>query len=168
MGLQTLRFGAIIGSGLLVLSACSSSADSEVTATVTPSPTVEEVVVAVLAEDACLDYFAVDLIRSNINSNPGALKKKQRQALLGDLQLAVDKMVVSVDAAVIGGELPAKALGNAERIQNNVNKANPNKGIAGFNKKQIKRINTSSERIERYCVAAGNDLPVENIDARSN
>ena len=164
----TFQFGVLVGSGLLVLSACSSSAESEVTATVTPSPTVEEAVVAVLAEDACLDYFAVDLLRSEINGDPAALKKKQRQALLADLQLSVDQMVVSIDAAIIGGELPAKALPNAERIQNNVNKANPNRGIAGFNKKQINRINTSAERIERYCVAAGNDLPAENITARSS
>ncbi len=164
----SLRFGVLIGSGLLVLSACSSSAESEVTATVTPSPTVDEAVVAVLAEDACFDYFAIDLIRSDINGDPSALKKKQRQARLAELQLAVDQMVVSIDAAVIGGELPANALTNAERIQNNVNKANANRGIAGFNKKQIKRINTSAERIERFCVAAGNDLPTENIDARSS
>ena len=40
-------------------------------------------------------------------------------------------------------------------------------GIDGISKKQLKRINSSAERVEIACVAAGNDLPVENIDARS-
>lgn len=162
------KVGVILGVGALTLTACSSSAESEITPTVTPTPSETVEPIAALAEDACSDYFAVDLLRSQLNGDISGLKKKQKQALLADMQLAVDQLVVSVDAAVIGGELPDKALANAERIQNNVNKANPKQGIAGFNKKQKKRINTSSERIERLCVAAGNDLPIANIDARSN
>ena len=161
------KFGVLTCAGALVLSACSSSAESEVTPTVTPSPTETVAPVAVLAEDACSDYFAVDLIRSDINGDTSELKRKAKRALLADMQLAVDQLVVSIDAAVIGGELPAKALANAERIQNNINKANPQKGIDGIKKSQLKRINSSAERIERYCVAAGNDLPIANIDARS-
>ena len=95
------------------------------------------------------------------------LTKKQKKALLGELQSDIDLMVVSIDSAVIGGELPAKALSNAERIQNNVNKANPKLGTDGITAKSLKRINLSAERIERYCVAAGNDLPIDNINARS-
>lgn len=160
--------GVLLGAGALILTGCSSSAESEITPTVTPSPSDVVTPVAVLAEDACSEYFAMDLLRSEINGDVASLKKKQRRELLAELQLVVDQMVVAVDAAVIGGELPAKALSNAERIQNNVNKANPQQGIAGFNNKQKKRINTSAERIERFCVAAGNDLPIANIDARSN
>jgi len=48
-----------------------------------------------------------------------------------------------------------------------VNKAKAKDGIDGISKKQLKRINSSAERVEIACVAAGNDLPVENIDARS-
>ena len=162
-----IKLGALAGAGALVLTSCSSSAESEVTPTVTPSPTETVAPVAVLAEDACSDYFAVDLIRSDINGVTSELKRKAKRALLADMQLAVDQLVVSIDAAVIGGELPAKALANAERIQNNINKANPQKGIDGIKKSQLKRINSSAERIERYCVAAGNDLPIANIDARS-
>lgn len=161
------RFGALAGASVLALTACSSSAESEVTPTVTPSPTESVTPVAVLAEDACSDYFAVDLLRSEINGDTSDLKRKAKRALLADMQVAVDQLVVSIDAAVIGGELPAKALANAERIQNNINKANPDKGIDGISKAQLKRINSSSERIERACVAAGNDLPIANIDARS-
>ena len=162
-----IKLGALAGAGALVLTSCSSSAESEVTPTVTPSPTETVAPVAVLAEDACSDYFAVDLIRSGINRDTSDLKRKAKRELLADMQLAVDQLVVSIDAAVIGGELPAKALANAERIQNNINKANPQKGIDGIKKAQLKRINSSAERIERYCVAAGNDLPIANIDARS-
>jgi hypothetical protein len=164
---STLRVGIFLGAGALVLAGCSSEAESEVTPTITPSPTETIEPVAVLAEEACADYFAVDLIRSDINAGAPGLKKKAKKALLADLQLEVDQMVVAVDAAVIGGELPAKALANAERIQNNVNKAKAKDGIDGINKKQLKRINASAERVEIACVAAGNDLPVENIDARS-
>ena len=162
------KVGVILGVGALTLSACSSSAESEVTPTVTPTPSVTVEPIAALAEDACFEYFAVDLLRSQLNGDTSALKKKQRQALLADMQLSVDQLVVSVDAAVIGGELPAKAVTNAERIQNNVNRADPTQGVAGLNKKQKKRINVSAERIERLCVAAGNDLPIANIEARSN
>jgi len=151
----------------LILAGCSSSAESEVTPTVTPAPTEAIEVIAVLAQDACDDYFALDLIRSQINGDTTALTKKQKKALLTELQSDTDLMVVSIDSAVIGGELPAKALANAERIQNNVNKANPKKGTDGITVKSLKRLNLSSERIERYCVAAGNDLPIDNINARS-
>lgn len=151
----------------LILAGCSSSAESEVTPTVTPAPTETIEVIAVLAQDACDDYFALDLIRSQINGDTTALTKKQKKALLTELQSDTDLMVVSIDSAVIGGELPAKALANAERIQNNVNKANPKKGTDGITAKSLKRLNLSSERIERYCVAAGNDLPIDNINARS-
>ena len=151
----------------LMLAGCSSSAESEVTPTVTPAPTETIEVIAVLAQDACDDYFALDLIRSQINGDTTALTKKQKKALLTELQSDTDLMVVSIDSAVIGGELPAKALANAERIQNNVNKANPKKGTDGITAKSLKRLNLSSERIERYCVAAGNDLPIDNINARS-
>jgi hypothetical protein len=162
-----ITVGLIGVSASLVLAGCSSSAESEVTPTVTPSPTESVVVVAVLAQDACDDYFALDLIRAQINGETGDLTKKQKKALLGELQSDVDLMVVSIDSAVIGGELPAKALSNAERIQNNVNKANPKLGTDGIKAKSLKRINLSAERIERYCVAAGNDLPIDNINARS-
>ncbi len=168
MSKATVRIGVFLGVGALALSACSSSAESEVTPTVTPTPAEVVEPIAALAEDACFEYFAVDLFRSEMNGDTAGLKKKQRQALLADMQLSVDQLVVSVDAAVIAGELPAKALVNAERIQNNVNKANPKVGITSLNKKQKKRINASAERIERSCVAAGNDLPVANIDARSS
>ncbi len=168
MSKATMKIGVFLGTGAIVLSACSSSAESEVTPTVTPTPVETVVPIAALAEDACFEYFSVDLLRSEMNADTSGLKKKQRQALLADMQLSVDQLVVSIDAAVIAGELPAKALSNAERIQNNVNKANPQVGITSINKKQLKRINTSAERIERFCVAAGNDLPVANIDARSN
>ena len=154
-------------SASLLLAGCSSSAESEVTPTVTPAPSKSTVVVAVLAQDACDDYFALDLVRSRINGDTGELTKKQKRALLSEIQSDTDLLVVSIDSAVIGGELPAKALANAERIQNNVNRANPKKGTDGINKKSLKRINTSAERIERYCVAAGNDLPIDNINARS-
>ncbi|HBK38568.1 MAG: hypothetical protein WBH19_09725 [Candidatus Nanopelagicales bacterium] len=154
-------------SASLLLAGCSSSAESEVTPTVTPAPSKTTVVVAVLAQDACDDYFALDLVRSRINGDTGELTKKQKKALLREIQSDTDLMVVSIDSAVIGGELPAKALANAERIQNNVNAANPKKGTDGIKKKSLKRINTSAERIERYCVAAGNDLPIDNINARS-
>ena len=53
-------------SASLVLAGCSSSAESEVTPTVTPAPSKTTVVVAVLAQDACDDYFALDLVRSRI------------------------------------------------------------------------------------------------------
>ena len=154
-------------SASLLLAGCSSSAESEVTPTVTPAPSKTTVVVAVLAQDACDDYFSLDLVRSRINGGTGELTKKQKKALLSEIQSDTDLMVVSIDSAVIGGELPAKALANAERIQNNVNAANPKKGTDGIKKKSLKRINTSAERIERYCVAAGNDLPIDNINARS-
>jgi hypothetical protein len=159
--------GLVALSASLILAGCSSSAESEVTPTVTPSPTETIEVIAVLAQDACDDYFALDLIRSQINGDTTALTKKQKRALLTELQSDTDLMVVSIDSAVIGGELPAKALANAERIQNNVNKANPKKGTDGITAKSLKRLNLSSERIERYCVAAGNDLPIDNINARS-
>lgn len=160
--------GLIGVSAVLVLAGCSSSAESEVTPVVTPSPTPSvEVIVALLAQDACDDYFALDLVRSQINGDTSELTKKQKKALLGELQSDIDLMVVSIDSAVIGGELPAKALSNAERIQNNVNKADPKLGTDGIKAKSLKRINLSAERIERYCVAAGNDLPLDNINARS-
>jgi hypothetical protein len=162
-----VRVGLIGVSASLVLAGCSSTAESEVTPTVTPSPTESVVVVAVLAQDACDDYFALDLLRSQINGDTTDLTKKQKRALLGELQSDIDLMVVSIDSAVIGGELPAKALSNAERIQNNINKANPKLGTDGITAKSLKRINLSAERIERYCVAAGNDLPIDNINARS-
>ena len=162
-----VRVGLIGVSASLVLAGCSSTAESEVTPTVTPSPTESVVVVAVLAQDACDDYFALDLVRSQINGDTTDLTKKQKRALLGELQSDIDLMVVSIDSAVIGGELPAKALSNAERIQNNINKANPKLGTDGITAKSLKRINLSAERIERYCVAAGNDLPIDNINARS-
>ena len=162
-----VRVGLIGVSASLVLAGCSSTAESEVTPTVTPSPTESAVVVAVLAQDACDDYFALDLVRSQINGDTTDLTKKQKRALLGELQSDIDLMVVSIDSAVIGGELPAKALSNAERIQNNINKANPKLGTDGITAKSLKRINLSAERIERYCVAAGNDLPIDNINARS-
>jgi hypothetical protein len=162
-----VTLGLIGLSASLVVAGCSSSAESEVTPTVTPSPTESVVVVAVLAQDACDDYFALDLVRSQINGDTTDLTKKQKRALLGELQSDIDLMVVSIDSAVIGGELPAKALSNAERIQNNVNKANPKLGTDGITAKSLKRINLSAERIERYCVAAGNDLPIDNINARS-
>lgn len=168
MSKATVRIGVFLGVGALALSACSSSAESEVTPTITPTPAEVVEPIAALAEDACFEYFAVDLFRSEMNGDTGGLKKKQRQALLADMQLSVDQLVVSVDAAVIAGELPPKALLNAERIQNNVNKADPKVGITSLNKKQKNRINASAERIERSCVAAGNDLPVANIDARSS
>ena len=161
----TVGLAGLIAS--LLLAGCSSSAESEVTPTVTPAPSKTTVVVAVLAQDACDDYFALDLVRSRINGDTGELTKKQKKALLREIQSDTDLMVVSIDSAVIGGELPAKALANAERIQNNVNAANPKKGTDGIKKKSLKRINTSAERIERYCVAAGNDLPIDNINARS-
>lgn len=165
---KIITVGLIGLSASLVLAGCSSSAESEVTPTITPTPTpTVEVVVAVLAQDACDDYFALDLIRSQINGDTTELTKKQKKALLGELQSDIDLMVVSIDSAVIGGELPAKALSNAERIQNNVNKADPKLGTDGINAKSLKRINLSAERIERYCVAAGNDLPIDNINARS-
>lgn len=154
-------------SASLVLAGCSSSAESEVTPTVVPSPDESIVVVAVLAQDACDDYFALDLVRSQINGDTTDLTKKQKRALLGELQSDIDLMVVSIDSAVIGGELPEKAQSNAERIQNNVNKANAKLGTDGIKAKSLKRINSSAERIERYCVAAGNDLPIDNINARS-
>lgn len=159
--------GLIGISASLVLAGCSSNAESEVTPTVVPSPTETLALVAVLAQDACDDYFALDLVRSQINGDTKDLTKKQKKALLGELQSDIDLMVVSIDSAVIGGELPAKALSNAERIQNNVNKANPKLGTDGITAKSLKRINLSAERIERYCVAAGNDLPIDNINARS-
>jgi hypothetical protein len=162
-----ITVGLIGLSASLVLAGCSSTAESEITPTVIPSPTESVVVVAVLAQDACDDYFALDLIRSQINGDTTELTKKQKKALLGELQSDIDLMVVSIDSAVIGGELPAKALSNAERIQNNVNKADPKLGTDGINAKSLKRINLSAERIERYCVAAGNDLPIDNINARS-
>ncbi|MCF8538653.1 MAG: hypothetical protein K9G12_00050 [Candidatus Nanopelagicales bacterium] len=168
MSRTTLTVGLFLSAGALVLSGCSSSAESEVTPTVTPTPSETVEPVAVLAEDACSEYFAVDLLRAEMNGDTSAMKKKEKQTLLADMQLTVDQMVVAIDAAVIGGELPAKALANAERIQNNVNKANPKQGIEGFTKKQRNRINSSAERIELLCVAAGNDLPIANIDARSN
>ena len=161
----TVGLAGLIAS--LLLAGCSSSAESEVTPTVTPAPAKSTVVVAVLAQDACDDYFALDLVRSRINGDTGELTKKQKRALLSEIQSDTDLLVVSIDSAVIGGELPAKALANAERIQNNVNTANPKKGTDGIKKKSLKRINTSAERIERYCVAAGNDLPIDNINARS-
>jgi hypothetical protein len=159
--------GLIGISASLVLAGCSSSAESEVTPTVIPSPSESVEVVAVLAQDACDDYFALDLVRSQINGDTADLTKKQKKDLLRELQSDIDLMVVSIDSAVIGGELPAKALSNAERIQNNVNKANPKLGTDGIKAKSLKRINLSAERIERYCVAAGNDLPIDNINARS-
>ena len=131
-------------SASLLLAGCSSSAESEVTPTVTPAPSKITVVVAVLAQDACDDYFALDLVRSRINGDTGELTKKQKKALLREIQSDTDLMVVSIDSAVIGGELPAKALANAERIQNNVNAANPKKGTDGIKKKSLKRINTSA------------------------
>jgi len=163
-----ITVGLIGLSASLVLVGCSSSAESEVTPTVVPSPTESVVVVAVLAQDACDDYFALDLVRSQINGDTSELTKKQKKALLGELQSDVDLMVVSIDSAVIGGELPPKALSNAERIQNNVNKADPKLGIDGIKAKALKRINLSAERIERSCVAAGNDLPIDNINARTS
>jgi hypothetical protein len=163
-----ITVGLIGLSASLVLAGCSSSAESEVTATVTPTPTpTVEVIVPELAQDACDDYFALDLIRSQINGDTSELTKKQKKALLGELQSDIDLMVVSIDSAVIGGELPPKALINAERIQNNVNKADPKLGIDGIKAKSLKRINLSSERIERSCVTAGFDLPIDNINARS-
>ncbi len=164
---KIVTVGLIGLSASLVLTGCSSSAESEVTPTVTPSPTQSVEVVAVLAQDACDDYFALDLVRSQINGDTSGLTKKQKKALLSELQSDTDLMVVSIDSAVIGGELPAKALSNAERIQNNVNKANQKKGTDGITAKSLKRMNLSAERIERYCVAAGNDLPIDNINARS-
>ena len=162
-----VTIGLVGLSASLLLAGCSSSAESEVTPTVTPAPSEPTVVVAVLAQDACDDYFALDLVRSRINGETGELTKKQKKALLSEIQSDTDLMVVSIDSAVIGGELPAKALANAERIQNNVNAANPKKGTDGIKNKSLKRINASAERIERYCVAAGNDLPIDNINARS-
>ena len=162
-----VRVALVAASASLALAGCSSSAESEVTPTVTPAPSEPTVVVAVLAQDACDDYFALDLVRSRINGETGELTKKQKKALLSEIQSDTDLMVVSIDSAVIGGELPAKALANAERIQNNVNAANPKKGTDGIKKKSLKRINASAERIERYCVASGNDLPIDNINARS-
>jgi len=164
-----ITVGLIGLSASLVLAGCSSSAESEVTPTVTPTPTpTVEVFVAELAQDACDDYFALDLVRSQINGDTSELTKKQKKALLGELQSDVDLMVVSIDSAVIGGELAPKALSNAERIQNNVNKADPKLGTDGIKAKSLKRINLSAERIERYCVAAGNDLPIDNINARTS
>jgi len=163
---KIITVGLIALSASLVLAGCSSSAESEVTPTVTPSPTPTVAVVAVLAQDACDDYFALDLVRSQINGDTTSLTNKQKKGLLTEFASDTDLMVVSIDSAVIGGELPAKALSNAERLQNNVNKANPKKGIDGLTAKSLKRINLSAERIERYCVAAGNDLPIDNINAR--
>lgn len=159
--------GVVAISASLVLAGCSSSAESEDTPTVTPSPTESIEDFAILAQDACDDYFALDLVRSQINGDTSEFTKKQKKGLLKEIQSDTDLMVVSIDSAVIGGELPAKALSNAERIQNAVNKANPKKGIDGFKAKSLKRLNLSAERIERYCVASGNDLPIDNINARS-
>ena len=69
-------------SASLLLAGCSSSAESEVTPTVTPSPSETTAVIAVLAQDACDDYFALDLVRSRINGDTGDLTKKQKKALL--------------------------------------------------------------------------------------
>jgi hypothetical protein len=167
MGRIITRVGIIGLSASFALAGCSSSAESEVTPTITPTPLATVEVIAVLAQDACDDYFALDLVRSQINGDTSALTKKQKKALLTQMQSDVDLMVVSIDSAVIGGELPAKALSNAERIQNNVNKANSKQGIDGINAKSLKRLNLSAERIERYCVGAGNDLPIDNINSRS-
>ena len=72
--------GLIGLSASLMLSGCSSSAESEVTPTVTPAPSeTTTVVIAVLAEDACDDYFALDLVRSRINGDTGDLTKKQKK-----------------------------------------------------------------------------------------
>ena len=55
-----VRVGLIGVSASLLLAGCSSTAESEVTPTVTPSPTESVLVVAVLAQDACDDYFALE------------------------------------------------------------------------------------------------------------
>ena len=104
--------GLIGLSASLMLAGCSSSAESEVTPTVTPAPSeTTTVVIAVLAQDACDDYFALDLVRSRINGDTGDLTKKQKKALLSEIQSDTDLMVVSIDSAVIGGRTPRKGSG---------------------------------------------------------
>ena len=79
MRIKIITVGLIGLSASLVLAGCSSSAESEVTPTVTPTPTpTVEVFVAELAQDACDDYFALDLVRSQINGDTSELTKKQK------------------------------------------------------------------------------------------
>lgn len=160
---------AVIGAAVLALGLSACSSDPEPVATPTPTPTVtEEILVddAAILIDACGTYYEWDLVRSTIKGAED-LTKKQSRALLKEYRGLADTMVTDMDAAVVSGELPARALANAERIATNLGKAKTKQGISGISAQQAARIDASAGRIEAACEAAGDLVPQENLDARS-
>ena len=154
------------------LAACGGGDEESVAEDVTPSEAPSDALDVEIDEAievivACTSYFAFDLKLSEINSKPDA-KKKAKKAMLADLKGLTDTMVMDAEEAYISGDLPERVLVNANRIQKNLSRVEAKEGTDGIKKKQMRRIEKSSARIERSCEAAGDMLPQENLDARTS
>jgi len=155
----------------LALGGCSSGADeAEPTVAASPSVAPSEVPVVedeVILIDGCGAYYEFDLVRSTVASGTQDLTRKQKRELLRDYRALADGMVADIEASVAAGDLPQRALDNAERIQVSLDKAARKKGTDGISTVQAERIDKSSQRIEAQCEAAGDLVPQENLDART-
>lgn len=172
MGISFRKSGTYLAcvsmAGALFLAGCSSEPDvvpSPSPSMVMPSPSA--VATATFdAEAACQKFFELDLVRSTVAVGTKKMKKKERKALLAQYQQLVTDLVASSDAAFVSGELPQQVKANAEKMQSILDKFGKAKQVSDINKKQTKKLNAQSSRIEEQCSIAGYALPQENIDAR--
>lgn len=164
----TLMAGILIGG--LTLSACGGSAEPEtVLATATsvpssalPSESALGEVTAIDAQNACEDYYSLNLKFLQL---PSLSKQEQRDAVDELVRIATDLTGTAADA-VSAQELPGRVQPNAERIAKMLSSLPPKATYKDLPKKKRVRIVASSGRIEKACVRNGFDVPDENLAAR--
>lgn len=164
---------AFVAAGALVLSACGSSEEeaTETPAEVVVTETTEEVLIEEPVDAAglaCATFFELDVLMSRYGNgmvNAGEMTeaqvKREYRRLIGDV-------VAQGEIAVAEGELDAKIVNNAKRLQKSADKMKKKDTFGKLSRKQRKAMETRMTRVERSCARAGYVLPDENALLRAD
>jgi hypothetical protein len=148
-----------------LVASCSSSSSSEPASSAAASPTAPAQTMT--SQVACDKFYAFDLFRrANVASDQQVDGPLRKQVLQDYLDLA-SSAAVSLDSAVIVGDLPPKARVNADRIVRQISLVSKAGGdISDVSGGVDAKIGKSADRIEKLCVATSHPVPQENLDAR--
>lgn len=175
-GRRTLAVAAALASAGLLLAACSSGSEPAATASATPSAVESTSAVAepeVIVDTtspaalACAAYFTLDLLNSTYAGGAvedGDLTEKEVKA---DFKASLKEMVAQGKVAVADGTLDVKFLNNAERMKKSIAALSKSDSLSDLPKKKAAKFATQSTRVQKACVRAGFDLPVDNTTART-
>lgn len=168
---------AVAAAGLL-LSACSSGSEPAATASATAATTAATMApsdtATAAAPDttspaalACTAYFELDLLNSNYAGGAVAQGDLTEEEVKANFKASLKQLVAQAKLAVADGTADPKLVKNAKKMKKEVNSLAKKDNLSDLSKQQKAKFAKQSMRVQKACMAAGFDLPADNVTART-